>query len=380
MGGTLHVAAMPFPTPQGTQAAVRAMLDVLAGIGRPTHLLCYARGAAPIEPAFELHRVRDLPGRDRFRSGPSLRKVAEDALLARALRGLRGRLAPDAVVAHHVEAAAACVAARVRPFVFVAHTDLGPELPTYAPRALAGVLSRAGNAVDRALSAKARAVAAIAPALRDVLEERTGREVRYLPVPWPVPPAAGTDERLAARARLSLSDADDVLLYAGNLDAYQGWELVVDALAVVATRRPRAKLLVATASDPEPLLSRARERGLVERVRLASLAGEAERRAVHAAADVALVPRRTPGGLPIKLLDALARGVPTVCAARATAGLDLRGAAMIATDDDADALASGALITLGAPDAARELGARGRAYVVIDHAPERFVAAFDSLL
>lgn len=380
MTRTLHVAAMPFPTAQGTQAAVRAMLDVLAGVGHETHLLAYGRGAFEIGTSFEIHRIPDLPGGERFRSGPSLRKVAQDAALARELRRLAARLRPDVVIAHHVEAAAACVAARVRPWIFVAHTDLGPELPTYGPDVLAGALARAGRVIDRTLAARADAVAAIAPSLRDVLEERSGRDVTYLPIPWPVPPERTDDERREARETLGLDAADEVLLYAGNLDAYQGWELVVDALARMAPRRPHARLLVATGSDPAPLHERATARGLADRLRLAPLDGEPSRRRIHAAADVAVIPRRAAGGLPIKLLDALARGVPTVCTARATAGLDLRGAAMVAADDDPDALASGALAVLAAPEASRELGRRGRAYVATDHTPARFARNLATVL
>ena len=370
---------MPFPTHQGTQAAVRAMLDVLGGLGRDTHLATYAEGAFEIDPSYVIHRARGAPGRQRFRSGPSLRKLAEDGQLALMLRRLAPRIAPDVVVAHHVEAAAACVAARVRPWLFVAHTDLGPELPTYGPRALGPLLRRTGTRVDRELCRRADAVAAISPALCARLGEHAERDVAYLPIPWAVPPPIASAERPAARAALGLAASDEVILYAGNLDAYQGWELLVAALERIGRQRPGVRLLVATASDTTPLDALAREAGVAGRVRTVDVGGEERRREIHAAADVAVVPRRAPGGLPIKLLDSLARGVPTVCAARAGAGLDLRGAAMIAADDDADALANGVLLALGAPEAALELGARGRRYVATDHAPQRFVEALDGV-
>jgi glycosyltransferase involved in cell wall biosynthesis len=242
------------------------------------------------------------------------------------------------------------------------------------------VLSTIGRAVDRSLAARADAVAAIAPALRDVLEQRCEREVAYLPVPWAVPTPATVEERREARESLRLGADDDVLLYAGNLDAYQGWELLLPALERVARRRDRARLLVGTESDAAPLTRAAAEAGVADRLVVTRLDGEAARRRIHAAADVAVVPRRSPGGLPIKLLDALARGVPSVCASRAAAGLDLRGAAMIAADDDPDALAAAVLTTLSAPAAARDLASRARAYIQTDHAPERFFLAFDDLV
>ena len=371
---------MPFPTAQGTQASIRAMLDVLAGVGRDAHLLAYARSAFEIEAGFTMHRAPGLPGRDAFRSGPSIRKVVEDVALARSLRRLARALAPAAIVAHHVEAGAACIAARMRRWVFVAHTDLARELPTYAPAALEAPLAAIGARTEHALARRASAVCAIAPALASTLETGLGREIRYLPVPWPLAPERTRDERASARDALSLEPGADVLLYAGNLDAYQGWQDVVRALVVVRSRRPRARLVVATASDPAPLHAEARAAGVHQHVRVTDLDTERARRRVHAAADVALVSRRTPGGLPIKLLDALARGLPTVVASRAAAGLDFRGAAIVVADDDPDALAQGALTVLAAGTASAELAIRARAYIATDHAPERFVAEYESVI
>ena len=382
---------MPFPTAQGTQAAIRAMLDVLAGTGRDVHLLTYARGAFELDPAFTIHRAPDLPGRDTFRSGPSVRKVVEDLALARSLSRIASHYQPrptdtgtrsqcQSVVAHHVEAAAACIAARIPRWAFVAHTELARELPTYAPAVLGRALEAIGALTQGAVARRAAAVCAIAPSLATTLEAALEREVSYLPVPWPIAPERTHEERTEARRALALDPDAEVLLYAGNLDAYQGWEDVVRALVAVRTRRPRAQLLVATASDPAPLEAEARRAGVRDHTHVTGVDTEPARRCAHAAVDVAIVPRRTPGGLPIKLLDALARGLPTVAASRAAAGLDLRGAAILVADDDPDALAQGALTVLGARAASAELAGRARAYIATDHAPARFIAAYDAVL
>ncbi|MCA9581115.1 MAG: hypothetical protein KC416_04930, partial [Myxococcales bacterium] len=100
----LHVAAMPFPTAQGTQAAVAAMARAHGHLGHETHLLTYGEGidGGGAEP-FEHHRVLPVPGGKSFRSGPSLGKVFRDAQLAAILRRLPTRLRADLVIAHHVE-------------------------------------------------------------------------------------------------------------------------------------------------------------------------------------------------------------------------------------------------------------------------------------
>jgi glycosyltransferase involved in cell wall biosynthesis len=376
---TLHVAAMPFPTLQGTQAAVKAMVGALADGGRSTALLTYGHGLDGEVPAgLQWHRMRNAVPVRSLRSGPSAGKVALDAQLAWTLRRIHGlNGSRPVVVAHHVEACAAALAAGTRPLVYVAHTALGPELPAYFPRPASGVLRRAGHRVEGALVRRADAVAAVCPALAAHLRRAHGVAATVLPVPWEAAPASPASARHDARRRLGLGDETSVALYAGNLDAYQGWEDAVASVVSVARDLPTAHLLVATASDAGPLLALARRAGVAHRVRVAPLRGEADRCAVHAAADLALVPRRTPGGLPIKLLDALARGVPVVAAARATAGLAVEEATAVVRDDDPAALALAWVRVARSPSQAAALAARGRAYLQAHHTPAAFVAAMD---
>jgi glycosyltransferase involved in cell wall biosynthesis len=373
---------MPFPTRQGTQAAVRAMMDALARAhaGEGAHLLTYAAAEHPIDPPFTLHRISGFVDRGDFRSGPSLAKLVQDVELVPAIVRLASKLVPDVVVAHHVEAAMACMAARARPLVFFAHTALGPELPTYAPPILTRALGAAGERLDATLVRRADAVAAISPALADALARDAGVGVTYVPTPWTVPAPRTDEERIAGRREAGLPEDADVLLYSGNLDRYQGWEHLIRALACVRESRPRAWLLVTTASDPTALVTEAVRSGVTHRLRVVKLGDEAARRRAHAAADVAIVTRKSPGGLPIKLLDALARGVPTVVPRRGTAGIDLGGAARVVDDDDPEALARGALDLLGAPAVARAMGESARTHVLGAHSASKFVEAFDQVV
>jgi phosphatidylinositol alpha-1,6-mannosyltransferase len=187
------------------------------------------------------------------------------------------------------------------------------------------------------------------------------------------------DERARARTRFGLDPREPVILYAGNLDAYQGLDVMAAAFVRALSRRPDARLLVATASDPAPLERLLWPSGAASRARFVPLEDEPDRRAAHAAADVAWVPRAVPGGLPMKLLDALSRGVPTVAARRACAGLDLGDAATVVADDDPEALAAAALLSVEGRDAARRQGARGRAWVEREHAPSAYLDAMSTL-
>jgi glycosyltransferase involved in cell wall biosynthesis len=271
------------------------------------------------------------------------------------------------------------MAARAHPLVFVAHTALGPELPTYLPDRARKIAERAGEALDVALARRADATVAIAPMLCERLSRSADREIAYVPVPWTVPPAIDPAERAKARARFGLGALDPVLLYAGNLEPYQGLSVLAEAFGHVRARKPDAQLIVATAAEDVSPIERALwSAGCRDAVRFAPLADEPDRRIVHAAADAVCIPRGSEGGLPIKLLDALSRGVPTIAARRATAGLSLEGAVVIARDDDAEALAAAALLTLEGRESAAQLGRRGTEYIGRAHAPERYLEAMDA--
>ena len=365
---TLHVAAMPYPTSQGTQAAIGLMLDALARAGRRTALLTYPSGSGR-EDRFE-HLVRRGMVRPRsLRSGPSLEKLAADVELAIALRGYaRGA---DVVIAHHVEAASIAHALGLPRWVFVAHTTLGPELPTYLPRALAPIASKAGRTLDRWLASVAPALAAISPHVATSLLEVADREAVVLPVP--MDPITATVSRTEARAALGVAQGDEVVLYAGNLDAYQGLPVLVDALTELRASRPRARILVASQSDTRELRGYLERRG--HRAYFAPLGAEVDRARAHAAADVAVVTRGTSGGFPIKLLDAVARDVPVVAMRRAMSGSELAGVCVC--DDDAVSLARGLRGALTDAHASRDARALARAALVQHHCPDAFVQALD---
>jgi glycosyltransferase involved in cell wall biosynthesis len=375
---TLHVAAMPYPSSQGTQALIRQMLSALCAAGHETHLLCYAQAASPLAaPAYAVHRVPALwarSGRARaraLRSGPSLAKLLQDALLARSLAECIATLRPDAVIAHHVEAALAALAARARPLVFVAHTSLAHELPSYFPRLWSAPIARAGGALDRGLCRSAARVLAVSPLLAEELRARGAPDVSTIHVPWPLSAPFDAAERSRARRTLGLGHADEVVLYAGNLDAYQGLAPLLAGLERLARERPALRLLLATASEARGLQRSLRHGALGARLRLADLAGKAQRRALHAAADVVVVPRASPGGIPVKLLDALARGSHVIAARCAPAGLPLAAACRLVDGADPEAWRVALAAHFCQPIRALS-SSSGRAHLARDHSPARF--------
>jgi glycosyltransferase involved in cell wall biosynthesis len=398
-GPVLHVAALPFPSPQGTQAVIAAMLEALQDAGRESHLLCYAHAGAEHGLSFPVHRASDFAGFRSLRSGPSPRKLIADAELAAALRRTLARVKPSVVVAHHVEAA--MIASGCQRRVFFAHTGLGNELPTYGALAkglFRSLIGRAGTTLDAALVKSAHAVAAVSPVLTSMLREHVPSDadkVRCVLPPWsmpgasekqrsswPAPPSSAPHRDARARARVELGLDDDALvwLYTGNLDAYQGWPELIRAVAIGQALMPNLVLLVATASDPAPLRREAERAGLLKRIIVRPLQGEDERAILHAAADAVAVPRTAPGGLPVKLLDALSRGVPCIVTPAACAGLPLEHCVALARRDDGEAMVAALLELMAAPERIEALTQAGPKYVQEHHHREAFLKSFDEVI
>lgn len=307
----LHVYAGPFPAVQGTQALVNATCELLSRAGHEVHLLVYARGHAPGAESYVIHRVPDWPKLRSERSGPSLAKVALDLRLAASVRRLVRQLQPDLLHAHHYEALFACRLADPfarLPLVFHCHALLGPELETYFPRWLKRLTRLAGTTADHTLPRLSSAIGAVTPEAVSLLARACpGKPVRllppHLPLPGPVPTKTNADaDKPSLRA-----------IYIGNLDAYQDLPLLLEGLAALpGDSRAPLEVVIATASDSMNLARDLKRRGLASFVRVIPHGSVHHAAALLQNADIALVPRTTRGGVPIKLINALNAGVPVL--------------------------------------------------------------------
>jgi glycosyltransferase involved in cell wall biosynthesis len=189
-------------------------------------------------------------------------------------------------------------------------------------------------------------------------------------IPWQSAKPVAAAECAAARAWFGLRPDQQVALYAGNLDAYQGLEAVSEAMAKLVRARPELVWLIATQSPSREFSRRLERAGLKGHIRFASLADECDRRRAHAASDLALVPRAAAGGIPIKLLEALVRGLPVVANRTACAGLALPPDAVALVEESGgwDVAIDHVLRGMGpAPE-------RGRAFIAQAHDGTRFVS------
>ncbi len=298
-----------------------------------------------------MHRVvgsrgaRRLAGYARARLGGAPESIARGVSpeLAAAARRLaaqpeRGRVIADGMVA----AATLLPLARGRPVIYNAHNfesgfrhELGipgTESPDRLRAFERGILQRAAESwmVSQADIAAA-------------LELFPGARLRYVPNVVDVAAIEPIEPFVAEQRVIFVAN----FAYKPNRDGLAF--LLEKVMPLVWSELPGAKLSVVGAGlDGElPSDPRVQALGFVD-----------ELRSAYATASCAVVPLLVGGGTPLKLIEALAYGLPVVATTRAVAGLELTGGEHCLIADDAESFA--AAVTRVMRDGAGEMARRGR--------------------
>jgi glycosyltransferase involved in cell wall biosynthesis len=291
------IGAFAFPLPQGSQLYARDQALALRAAGSEVTLFCHGAGSGPEPAGLPLVRVPRALAPRRLRSGPSPAKPLADAALAAMLvRAQRARRF-DLAIAHNAEAALAALCARAAtglPVLYVAHTLLGVELASYAPAPARPALDRLGRWLDRTVAARADGVLALCSHAAKELGREARGPLAVIPPGLDAAPPPAAEEVARRCARFGL-EPGRYALYAGNLDAYQE----LGELAEAARRLAPLPVVVATqqaeGAAPPPLRTLRHQ-------------GFEDGRALAFGAAVAVLPRRIPGGFPIKLLNYMEAG------------------------------------------------------------------------
>jgi glycosyltransferase involved in cell wall biosynthesis len=299
------IAACPFPWPRGTPIRIHRIAEAVARRGHEVHVVTYHLGQELADPPFLVHRIRDVPAYRRTDPGPTARKLLQlDPMLATLTRRLHREFRFDLVHAHHYEGLlVASHALPGTPIVYDAHTLLAGELPTYRLGLPRWLVRAVAPHLDRHLPRRADHVIAVSEAIRDAflaLGASAPGRLHVIPngVEWQRVPA---EQGIAGDGR--------TVIFTGNLAPYQGVELLLRAFAALRARRADVRLMIVTESSFAPYEPLARQLGVRASVDLRR-ATFPEQPALLAAAAVAVNPRVRCDGIPQKLLNYMAAGMP----------------------------------------------------------------------
>lgn len=190
------------------------------------------------------------------------------------------------------------------------------------------------RAVDWALHSGATHVVAVGNAVRDAHAGRVGgRAVPVITNPAPEPAPIAADERAAARSDLGLSG--HVLVAVGRLEAPKGLDHLL--LAMNDLPADTTLVLAGEGSLDDQLRRQAEAVGIADRVRF--LGNVDDVAGVLAAADV-FVSSSIREGMPMAVLEAMARGLPVVATDVGDVRATVAGGGTIVDAADPDALAA----------------------------------------
>lgn len=367
----LLLAPQPFFEVRGTPLAVLALVRALTGLGNTVDLLTFPQGE-PVKVAGLRHlRSLRLPV-GRVRAGPSLAKLVLDVPFALEAYGRMAFGGYDVV--HAVEEAAHLAAPLARLLRLPLVVDVDSSIPDQLREsgfARRGPLLWAAEALERHALRRSAAVITVCTNLTEGVKTRAPQaRVFQIEDPPLVGPELGSPRAVAElRDALGLGPLP-VVLYSGNLEPYQGVELLVDA----AGRVPEAQFLFMGGQPDQidALRARARAAGADSRCTWSGQRPPQELPDFLGLADVLCSPRRQGVNTPFKVYTYLASGKPLVATRLPTHTQLLDDSLAFLVEPTAEGLAAGIREVLSQPAEAQARAARGRALIEREYGPERF--------
>jgi glycosyltransferase involved in cell wall biosynthesis len=383
----LLLAPHPFFQARGTPLAERALIVELTAAGHQVDVLTFPEGDDPAIPGCRVRRLPALPGMRGLRPGFSVKKLVLDAVMLGALLRLVRRRRYDLVHAVEESAFLALAAGWLSgvPYVYDMDSSLADQMIERFPplararrlleacerravRGSAGVL-----AVCRSLEDKARvyAPAALVARLEDASLVPVAPEGGAADLPAA---AAAPSERLADLA--GGESAGPIALYVGNLEPYQGIDLLLASFRLVVDRLPAARLVVigGERESIERYRARCRELGMAGAVAFAGPRPVERLGTYLRQADVLVSPRLLGTNTPMKVYSYLASGRPVVATRLPTHTQVLTDEVACLVDPEPVAFALGLIRLFSDPAEGERLGAAARRLAEREHSPEAYRA------
>lgn len=376
----LLVAPQPYYVERGTPIAVRQLATTLAAQGHEVFLLTYPFGDDPGDPGVTVLRCLRLPGIKHIPIGFSLAKLVYDVPLSFSIWRAYFKYDIDVVHANEeaIYPALMLKLARAK-VVYDMDSSLADQMVAAKPKlsfmrrllerfeSLAIRRSDAVAAVCDELADQARVVTAPerVHTLYDVPNEASG-EAGDAPAVDDLSRHVGPDERIG--------------LYIGNLETYQGIDLLLDAIKLLPEGTPLKTLIVGgSAEHIEAYRAKAASMGIGERITFLGPRPLEHLSALLEQAFVLFSPRITGGNTPMKLYSYMASGRPVVATRLSTHTQVLDDDTAMLPAAEAAPYAESIAALIDDPGRADRLGAAARELVAQKYSRARFAESVDAL-
>lgn len=355
----LVIAPQPFFQDRGTPIAVRLLVEELVLLEYEVHLLVFHEGEEIILPGVKLHRIPTLPWIKNIPPSISFKKIICDVFLF--FKAVRLQRIHSFSVIHAVEESAfiAIVLKWIfgTPYVYDMDSSLVIQIVDKLTflRPLKPVL----EFFEKGAVRKSVGVVVVCKALEEIVQAYDPDKyvVRLEDISM-LKESLDVDESL--RQRYSISGP--IMLYVGNLEGYQGIDLLLESFQLVAGEGYPGNLVIigGTEEKIDHYMKYAEQLGIAENTyfcgqRPVSLLGH-----YLAQADFLLSPRTQGNNTPMKLYSYLDSG-------KAVLATKLPTHTQVLTDDfsclvepEKKSMAQAMIKLLANPELCREMGEKGR--------------------
>jgi glycosyltransferase involved in cell wall biosynthesis len=315
----LVISPQPFFTPRGTPFSVYYRALVMAEQGVEIDLLTYGAGEDVDIPGVRIVRIPRVRFLEPIPVGPSGKKIVLDMLMFLWTVGMLVRHRYSVVHAHE-ESVFWC--RFLKPLfrfrlIYDMHSSLPQQLTNFKFTKSRFLIGAFKWLEDNALRA-ADAVITICPDLRDYALSTGLSGDRHLLIENSIFDDVRLKKKVAATSGGANAQTFDprfpVILYAGTFEAYQGIDVLVRAFAIVAAKRPDARLWLVGGTEAQVRRARelATELGLTDVCVLTGVVPKAQALRYTADASILVSPRLHGTNTPLKIYEQLASGKPLV--------------------------------------------------------------------
>jgi glycosyltransferase involved in cell wall biosynthesis len=345
----LLLAPHPFYSNRGTPIAGKLVCEGLVNLGHSVDVLTYHEGE-PVEIAgVTVHRIRRPLFVRHVGIGPTWQKILCDVSMVRELRRMLRAQRYDLI--HAVEESAFMAARTGLPFVFDMDSHMSAQI--LEKSVLFWPAAKLVQMLERDALRRSEGVLAVCQVLVDEAK-------KYQPNAHLLPDPAFNGY---GKVPESITSAHGTrLMYVGNLEQYQGIDLMLDAYARVARERRDVVLLVigGKAEHIATYRGKAAALGVADRVTFTGPLPVESLGAMLEYADVLLSPRIDGINTPMKLYSYLLSGKPVLATRTVTHTQAVTDEHVLLVAPNASAMAAGMRQLVDAPELRARLGAAGR--------------------
>jgi glycosyltransferase involved in cell wall biosynthesis len=350
----LMIAPEPFFEPRGTPFSEYHRIKALTTLGHQVDLVTYPFGRDVTVPGLRVFRSLKPPFISRVKIGPSLAKIPLDLLLT--LTALRRAIAGgyDAVHSHEEAGLIGVMLAGLLrvPHLYDMHSSLPQQLSNFA-FSRSPLVTGIFEAVERLMIRRSRVVIVICPALEETVRriDPQARVVLIENAPGSGEAEPTAEQAAQVRARFAIAAGTPLILYTGTFEAYQGLDLLFEAMALVRARRPDARLLLA-GGKPDQIAHAQNQARAAGADGVTIFSGERPSTEIPAyllTCDVLVSPRSRGINTPLKIYQYLRSGKPIVATRLLTHTQVLDDDTAILTGATAREFADGILAAISDP-------------------------------